>query len=187
MKDIPNQRAKKVVLKKGRYLSFVKRGVWEYVERVNCSGAVVILALTADKKVIFVEQFRPAVQKRVVEFPAGLVNDTKSRNKESLLSAAKRELLEETGYQAGKIKKLMCGPVSSGICSDMMTIVQALDIKKVAKGGGDELESIRVYKIPLKKAEKWLEQKRKNGILVGTRIYAGLYLLNKYNMSLKVK
>ncbi len=187
MKARINKKAKKRIVSKGKFLNFAKRGEWEFVERVNCSGAAVILALTDDKKVLFVEQYRPAVQKKVIEFPAGLVNDNKFKNRETLLNAAKRELLEETGYLAKKMVKLMEGPVSSGICSDMMAIVQAIDIKKVAQGGGDEFESIKVHEIPLRRAEIWLERKRKSGILVGTRIYAGLYLLNKYNESLNKK
>ncbi|MBF0385370.1 MAG: NUDIX hydrolase [Candidatus Omnitrophica bacterium] len=181
MKDIYNKKSKKVILHKGKYLNFVRRGKWEYVERVNCSGAVIILALTPQKKVLFVEQFRPAVQKNVVEFPAGLVNDTRKKGRESLLAAAKRELLEETGYLASNMIELMDGPVSSGICSDMMSVVLATGLKRIGDGGGDEWESIKVHEVPFSKVEEWLRMKREKGSLVGTRIYAGLYLLNKYN------
>ena len=175
---------KKVVLAEGKFIRFVSKGNWEYIERVNCDGAVVILALTKDRKVIFVEQFRPPVGKKVIEFPAGLMNDSpKRKTKETLISAAKRELLEETGYKAKKIIKILEGPASSGTASDMLTLVRAVDIEKVSAGGGDEGESIVVHEVKLDKAESWLRRMEKKGFLIGTRIYAGLYFLNKYNVA----
>ena len=95
--------AVKQVVKTGRYLKLVIRDGWEYVERVNCSGVVIIVAKTAEDKVILVEQFRRPVGKKVIGFPAGLVNDHVYRRRESAASAARREFLEETGYLAGKI------------------------------------------------------------------------------------
>jgi len=172
------------VLAEGKFIRFVSKGNWEYIERVNCDGAVVILALTKDRKVIFVEQFRPPVGKKVIEFPAGLMNDCpKRKTKETLISAAKRELLEETGYKAKKIIKILEGPASSGTASDMLTLVRAVDIEKVSAGGGDEGESIVVHEVKLDKAESWLRRMEKKGFLIGTRIYAGLYFLNKYNVA----
>ncbi|MBU1997491.1 MAG: NUDIX hydrolase [Candidatus Omnitrophica bacterium] len=174
--------SKKIVLKEGKFIRFVKKGGWEYIERVNCDGAVVILALTKDRKVLFVEQFRPPVGKKVIEFPAGLINDCpKRKSKESIISAAKRELLEETGYKAKRIIKVLEGPASSGTSSDVLTLVRAVDIEKVSSGGGDEGESIIVHEVKLDKAESWLKQMKNKGFLIGTRIYAGLYFLNKYN------
>ncbi len=172
------------MLAEGKFIRFVSKGNWEYIERVNCDGAVVILALTKDRKVIFVEQFRPPVGKKVIEFPAGLMNDCpKRKTKETLISAAKRELLEETGYKAKKIIKILEGPASSGTASDMLTLVRAVDIEKVSAGGGDEGESIVVHEVKLDKAESWLRRMEKKGFLIGTRIYAGLYFLNKYNVA----
>jgi len=146
-----NKNKKKKIIAEGKFLRFIKKGDWEYFERNNCSDIVIILAMTENQKVIFVEQFRPPVNKKVIEFPAGLVNDHaphkvqkngkseiiyKKRKKESLSSAAKRELLEETGYKAGKIVELLKGPSSGGSSSDIVTIVHAQEIQKVAEGGG---------------------------------------------------
>jgi len=175
------RKAVKTIAKKGKFIRLVTNDGWEYVERVNCSGVVIILPMTDDKKVIFIEQYRIPVKRKTIEFPAGLVNDKKLKRKETLIEAAKRELLEETGYKAKRIVKLVEGPASSGTSSDMLTMVRAIDIKKVADGGGDDSESIIVHEVPLKSAEKWLLGMKKKGRLVGTRIYAGLYFLNKYN------
>jgi len=182
-----NKKVRKIVVCEGRFIRFVKKGKWEYVERNNCTGIVIIVAMTRDKKVILVEQYRPPVGKKVIEFPAGLIGDKndshKKSGKESLSAAAKRELLEETGYRAKRIVKLLQGPVSAGASGDLVTIVQAVDLKKVDRGGGDSLESIVTHAIPLPKVDAWLNTMRRKGYLIEPKIYTGLYFLTKYNKS----
>ena len=108
------KRKKLEILAEGKFIRMLREDGWEYVNRCNCSGIVIILALTDDQKVIFVEQYRLPVRGQVIEFPAGLMNDGSARHHESVAAAAKRELLEETGYLARKIVKVMRGPAGSG-------------------------------------------------------------------------
>lgn len=61
--------------------------------RLSCGDAVGVIAVTPDKKILLVNQFRPATGDYELAIPAGYVND-----KESMEAAAKRELLEETGF-----------------------------------------------------------------------------------------
>lgn len=125
------------------------------------------------------------MNKKVIELPAGLINDDHPlrkdkrfrKRKESIIAAAKRELLEETGYKAERIVKLLEGPVSSGFSSDMVTIVQAHGLEKVSSGGGDELESIIVHEVPLAKTDAWLKMMAKKGFLIEPKVYTGLYFL----------
>ena len=177
-------RLKPKTIGEGKFIRFLKVGSWEFVQRSNCQGIVIIIAMTSDGKVILTEQFRPPVMKKVIEFPAGLVSDVGPngpRKNESIFTAAKREFFEETGYCAGKMTRIMDGPVSSGLTSDMVTIVMASNLEKTGEGGGDENEQIKVREVPLVKVDSWLKQKQKKGFLVDPKIYAGLYWLKKYN------
>lgn len=167
------------IIHKGDHLYFVKRGRWEFVHRPNCTGLVVIIPITKNNEVVFVEQHRPPVKTRVLELPAGLIDDKKSSRGESVLRAAQRELLEETGYSASRMKVVFCGPISAGLTDDMVTFVLARGLKKVSSGGGDECEDITVHVIALAQVEKWIVKMIKKGFNVEPKIFAGLYWINK--------
>ncbi|MEI7751862.1 MAG: NUDIX hydrolase [Candidatus Omnitrophota bacterium] len=166
-----------MILHKGKYLNLVCEGSWEYVKRNNCSGVVVIVPMTSSGNVVFVEQFRRPVEAQVIEWPAGLVNDKMSHDSETMEAAARRELFEETGYEAEHLALLVGGPVSSGLSSEIITFYQALDVVKKGSGGGDVTESIKVHEIPLKEADLWLYEMERKGFLVDPKIYVGLYFL----------
>lgn len=181
MRAKSDKRATVDVIYEGKFLRFCRKGEWEYVQRNNCSGIVIIVAMTRDRHVILVEQYRPPVGRKAIEFPAGLVNDRGHTTKESILSAARRELLEETGYKAKRMVKLLEGPVSSGSSADMVTMVQAKDVQKISRGGGDEFESIIVHEVPLEEMDRWLNKMKRRGYLVEPKVYTGLYFLKTYN------
>ena len=101
----------------GKWLSLRRRGRWEYVERNTPGGAVIILAVTEENKVLFVEQFRAAIQQKTIEMPAGLVGDLAGQSDEGPLLAAQRELEEETGYRCQRVAFIHAGPSSSGMLS----------------------------------------------------------------------
>ena len=169
------------VIQAGKYLKLVRREGWEYIERVNCSGVVIVVGKTDDDKVILVEQFRYPVQKHTIGFPAGLVGDDRGKRGESCASAAKRELLEETGYKARKVTRFFEGPVSAGMCRDMISIFHATGLKKVAQGGGvGDFEQIKVHEVPLSGIDQWLLRQQKKGLLVGPNVFAGLYFLKHW-------
>lgn len=167
----------------GRYISFLKQSNWEFVKRNNCTGIVIILAMTKEDRVLLVEQFRPPVCKKVIEYPAGLISDKASFKNETVLTAARRELLEETGYKAKKMFKILEGPVSSGLTADLVTFVMAQDLTKVNQGGGDGTENIKVHEVPLAKVDGWVRNKVRRGYLVDPKIYAGLYFFHQYSSS----
>ena len=161
----------------GEHLRVLKSGRWEYVERIKTTGAVVIAAVTEEGNLILTEQYRPPVAKRVIELPAGLAGDLCGYETEELAVAARRELLEETGYEAREMILLAAGPPSAGLSSEMVTFFRATGLRCVAKGGGDDHESIQIHDIPLKNVREWLHGRTTEGVLVDPKVYVGLYFI----------
>src|SRR6476660_4648772 len=102
----------------GKYLQVLKRGKWEYVSRKKITGIVGIIPVTDDGKLILIEQFRMPVGKTVIELPAGLAGDVEGEENEPLVNAARRELLEETGYEAKEMIEVAAGTPSAGLCDE---------------------------------------------------------------------
>lgn len=171
----PRRRASAETLAQGRFLRLVNAGGWEYAERVNASGVVAIVAVTADGAIILTEQYRPAVKMRVIDVPAGLAGDIPGGEKEALATAARRELLEETGYRALRMEFLTAGPPSAGMSSEMVTFFLAQNCRRVADGGGDDHEQIEVHAVPLEGAATWLHKRAGKRRCVDPKVYAALY------------
>lgn len=162
-------------LYEGRFIHLKQRDGWEYAERPNITGIVLVVPLTSTGELVLNEQYRLPVQQAVIELPAGLVGDTPGEADESLEDAARRELLEETGYAADRLEYLCAGPPSAGITNEILTLYLARDVERVASGGGVEDEQITVHTVPLDEVEAWLEQQVRDGKLVDPKVYAGLY------------
>jgi len=124
---------KRQVVWQGDYLQAVLLDGYECVERCNCTGIVGIVPVKSDGTVVLIEQFRLPVNSRVIEFPAGLVGDIPGEEDESLAIAAGRELLEETGYQAGKLEFIFDGVASAGMSNEHLTYFLATDLEKTGQ------------------------------------------------------
>ena len=161
----------------GRWLRLQRRGRWEFAERTNPGGGVIIIALTPDDHILFVEQWREAVRSKTIEMPAGLVGDLDDAA-ESATAAAARELTEETGYRANRIELLMAGPSSAGMSNEVIAFVRAYDLQREHVGGGDHTEDIIVHEIPRAEAAAWLVQKAREGYSIDPKLFAGLYFLD---------
>lgn len=156
----------------GRHLSLVARGKWEFASRNTNRPAVGIVAITDNNEVILVEQRRPAVNATLMELPAGLAGDIAGAEQEPLLDAARRELLEETGYTADRWTELAAGYSSPGLTDELIVLFLAEGLHKVAAGGGDESESIAVHEVPLHAVLPWLAER---GWKADMKLLAGLY------------
>ena len=158
----------------GKWLRLKRRGRWEYAERTNPGGGVMIIAVTPEDRLLFVEQYRPAIECMTIEMPAGLVGDVATSSGESAVDAAHRELVEETGYRAGRIEFLMEGPTSAGMSNEILAFVRAHDLVRVEAGGGDETEEITVHEVPRREAAAWLVQRIRAGYSIDPKMFAGL-------------
>jgi ADP-ribose pyrophosphatase len=174
MNDTP-----RTILHAGIFLALIKEGRWEYAERIGVTGAAIIVAVTDEQKLLLVEQYRIPVHSRTIELPAGIVGDEPGAAHEGLAEAARRELLEETGYAAESMEVLTTGPASSGLASELVTLLLASGLKRVQEGGGVAHEDITVHEVPLAEVHEWLAKKAAAGLLVEPKIYAGLYFLGR--------
>jgi len=152
---------------------------WEAVERVNCDGIVAVIPVTKEGEVLMIRQFRPALNSYVIEFPAGL-ND----KGESLVDAARRELIEETGYTSENFEYLAEGPVSSGLSTEVLTVYLAREAKPASlqvreRHPIEETEDIEVLRTPLLSAYETIEEFRKKGDFVDLKIYGFIALARK--------
>ena len=157
----------------GRYLTLMERQGWEFVKRPH--DVAVLIAWTPDRELLLVEQYRIPIASRTIELPAGLVGDEPGLSGEALLDAAARELVEETGWQAGRLTELMTCPSSAGLSSEMVTFVLAEDLEWVAPGGGDDSEDILVHRVPIAALDRWLSDRAQAGMGIDPKIYAALY------------
>ena len=174
--------SKKVVWK-GSFMSAVEityrdaKGIvrtWEALERVGIGGIVVMVAITPSGGVILEKQFRPPMGRDVIELPAGLVEQG-----ESMEIAAKRELIEETGWSAGKLEFLAEGPISTGASTEALRAYLCTDLTHVGKNGGDDNEIIEVIEVPIEEAQTYLREQQRNGILVDLKVFGLVELARK--------
>jgi ADP-ribose pyrophosphatase len=162
----------------GRYLSLVETDHWEYVTRSNAHAVVVIIALTGNGEIVLVEQYRRPVDRNVIELPAGLVGDQHGPH-EQVLEAARRELIEETGFEAGSVELVMESPSSAGMTDEIVSFIRARGLVRIGSGGGDDSEDIVTHTIPLDQADRWLEQKQADGLYLDPKIFTALYWLSQ--------
>lgn len=87
-------------------------------------GAVAVIALTSDNKIVLVKQYRKGVEKMMIEIPAGLLD----KENEQPLQAAQRELIEETRYEAKHWEKVVKMAMSPGYLSEEITLFLAYDL-----------------------------------------------------------
>jgi ADP-ribose diphosphatase len=129
-------------------------GVEATREVVEHYGSVVVIPRLPDGSIVMVRQFRYAARKRMWELVAGSMEPG-----ENVIRAARRELLEETGYRAGALKRLFTFYPSPGFLTEQMHLVEAGDLK-LSEALPEEDERIEVAKFSKKQIDKLLWEKK---------------------------
>ena len=103
-----------------------------------------IVALTKRGEVVLVEQYRHGVCETMLEFPGGVVEDG-----EEPIEGARRELLEETGYEASDIVQITKLYPNPALQTNTLYCFLALDVEKVSEQNLDAGEDIEVHLMQL--------------------------------------
>ncbi len=125
---------------------------------------VVIVASDTDGNYLCVKQFRQGIKEVTTEFPAGGIEhkdnkeygDSKDDSSEDALQAAKRELLEETGYESDEWSHLITVPSNATIADNYAYIFRAKNCRRVADQALDETEFLNVKKYTHDEIEKMI-------------------------------
>lgn len=128
---------------------------------IHHSGSVVVMPVDdsgRELRVLLVRQYRHAASGYLWELPAGRIDEG-----ERELAAAKRELVEETGYRASKWKRILNYYASPGFLGETMSIYMATGLKKgIAQPEDDENITVRLF--PLSNlVDKLLKGKIRDG------------------------
>ncbi|MFS0822864.1 NUDIX hydrolase [Bacillus sp. 1P02SD] len=125
-------------------------------ELIKHPGAVAILAITDDRKLVMVQQYRKALEKIIVEIPAG-----KLEKGEAPEVTAKRELEEETGYGCETLTPLISFYTSPGFADELVHLFIAKGLKKIENPAGlDEDEFVDVLEVTLEEAVDFIKEKK---------------------------
>ena len=138
-------------------------------ELIKHPGAVAIIPITKNKKIVMVEQYRKPLEKSIIEIPAG-----KLEKGESPEITAVRELEEETGYTTKKLTKVTSFYTSPGFADEIMYIYVSDELEKLDFPPAlDEDEFVEIHELTLAEAKQYIQEQR---IHDAKTIYAILYL-----------
>jgi ADP-ribose pyrophosphatase len=138
-------------------------------EIIKHPGAVAILAITNDKKVVMVEQYRKALERTIVEIPAG-----KLEKGEEPALCARRELEEETGYECESLELLTSFYTSPGFADEIVHVYLATGLtKKENSAALDEDEFVNLEELTLEEAQQYVQEQK---IYDAKTIFAVQYL-----------
>jgi len=139
--------------------------VMEHPDWVN------VIPLTADEQVVMVEQWRHGTRSIHLETPGGLADPH-----ESVQQCARRELLEETGYEAGEVISLATVHPNPSIQNNLQHYIVATNCRRVREPALDHAEDIAVRLVRLADIPRMIEAGEiTHGIVIGAFYYFDLY------------
>lgn len=134
-------------------------------ELVKHPGAVAVIPLTSDNRLVVVEQYRKPLEKLTIELPAG-----KLEAGEDLLDCAKRELAEETGYTAKTWSHLVSFYTSPGFADEQIHLYVAEDLL-AGESHPDDDEFVNTQEITLDDAYAFIQ----SGNICDAKTVAAIY------------
>lgn len=139
-------------------------------EVVLHNGGSVVVAQKDDGKILLVKQFRYPFKKFLFELPAG-----KLEKNEDPLKCADRELIEETGYRAGKIKKLGAICTTPGFCTEVLHIYYASELTEGEHAREEGEYGMEIFEFTLEEIQKMIT----DGEIIDAKTICGInYLQN---------
>ncbi|MBI2799700.1 MAG: NUDIX hydrolase [Gammaproteobacteria bacterium] len=146
--------------------------VMEFVDWVN------VIPLTDDGKIVLVNQYRHAARRRFYEFPGGTVEpDNKDETPET---AARRELLEETGYEASRCAYLGLHYPNPGLQDNRMHVYLGTGCRKVQEPKLDTYEDLEVELVDVQDFLLCIEQGRPMHSLMMASLTLALPAIKKF-------
>ncbi len=155
---------------------------WESADRVRCDGASVMIAtLKPSRKLVLIRQYRPAVDKYIIEFPAGLIETGDTPE-----ATALRELVEETGYYGTIVKSYPPTHNSPGMTAEKNhQIVMEIDENDPRNQNPDAQldhgEYIETFTVPLNELEDFLKNAAANGDKLDSKVVSCCIALNSFS------
>ncbi|WP_077621659.1 NUDIX hydrolase [Sediminibacillus massiliensis] len=138
-------------------------------EIVKHPGAVAVIPVTEDNKLLLVEQYRKPLEKSLVEIPAGKLEPGEDPD-----ASVVRELEEETGYTTEDMTLLTSFYTSPGFADELVHIYLTKSLIPLEeKVAGDEDEFVEILEVTPEEADKMVAEQR---IHDAKTIYALLYL-----------
>lgn len=125
-------------------------------EIINHPGAVAIIPVTKEGKIVMVEQYRKALERSIVEIPAGKIEPG-----EDLSNCARRELEEETGFGAGELTYIQSFATSPGFADEIIHLFVAKDLYNIEnKRELDEDEFVSLIEVTVEEAEQMVKNQQ---------------------------
>jgi ADP-ribose pyrophosphatase len=141
--------------------------VREYIEH---PGAVMIIPLLSDGRVVMERQFRYPLHREFIEFPAGKIDPG-----EEPLATARRELLEETGYEAEEWVHLTTIHPLIAYCDERIELYLARKLSQPRAASLEQGEFLEVFHANPIEAMRWVRE----GKVSDVKTIIGLFWLEK--------
>ena len=138
-------------------------------ELVKHPGAVAIIPITSEGKIVMVKQFRKPLEKEIIEIPAGKLEEGELPE-----VTARRELEEETGYTTNELEYIQSFYTSPGFADEILYVYVTNELKAMTeKAALDEDEFVELMEVTLEEAEQLIKEEK---IHDAKTVFAVMYL-----------